>query len=628
MKRRIVAVGLAAAAIVLLAVLVLQSRSVSIDAHLAHHTVLAELALVSEDFGTLVSDLNTAWQESQVPGDGARLLAARLGASPERVSQNLNAVRGAASQERRVANSYEGFAGMIGDGSGLIREILQEQTAYAESVLFVRDSGPRIVQEMRNIRLDQAAADTFQLVVGALDFAKPDPSVQEFELRRLLTTLGRDQRIDANMPAELKELRAAITTILDSKAQLTSKLDQLGITPIPLAAQRLGEAEESLYRATLSTVDQARTLLAVYALLLLAAAGFIAYRLNLSYRELNLANTELESVNVSLEQRVAERTEELSNAIKELQESQVQLVQAEKMSSLGQLVAGISHEINTPLLYLANNAVLIQERHEMLKAFIHRIVHAFNLRVDDFAERSEYQVAFVNALKDIKTHLTQEEIEDSLLEAESLLTDSIDGLAELTHMAQSLKDFSRLDRAPIDSFNVNEGLEKTLVIAKNVLKYKATVHKHYSDLPAIECSPSQINQVFLNIVTNAAQAIDDTGDVIITTRRRDDDHVSVTITDSGCGIPEEHLDKIRDPFFTTKEVGSGTGLGLSIVDEIIRSHGGELLIESELGKGSSFTIVLPIKQSSQRDEPAPVEQPQPATAAAEPVDSFDIAAAG
>ena len=190
MRRRIVAAGLAAAAIVLLAVLAFQSRSVSIDAHLAHHTALSELNRVGEDFGTLVSDLNAAWQENQVPGEGARSLAARLANSPERIGQYLKAVPGSASQEKRVSNSHDGFTTMVADTSVLVREILDEQTTYAESVLFLRDSGPRIVQQMRSIRLDRAAGDTFQLVVGALDFAKADSSVQEFELRRLLVTLG------------------------------------------------------------------------------------------------------------------------------------------------------------------------------------------------------------------------------------------------------------------------------------------------------------------------------------------------------------------------------------------------------------------------------------------------------
>ena len=135
-----------------------------------------------------------------------------------------------------------------------------------------------------------------------------------------------------------------------------------------------------------------------------------------------------------------------------------------------------------------------------------------------------------------------------------------------------------------------------MLIAKNIVKHKATVNKFYGEIPEIECSPSQINQVFLNIITNAAQAIDTQGEIVITTKLYDADRVAIRISDTGCGIPEENLSKIRDPFFTTKEVGTGTGLGLSIVDEIIRSHHGELLIESVVGKGSVFTVVLPIKR--------------------------------
>jgi signal transduction histidine kinase len=175
-------------------------------------------------------------------------------------------------------------------------------------------------------------------------------------------------------------------------------------------------------------------------------------------------------------------------------------------------------------------------------------------------------------------------------------------LGELTEMAQSLKDFSRLDRAPIASIDINAGLEKTLLIAKNIVKHKASIIKQYGDIPEIQCSPSQINQVFLNIVTNAAQAIEGQGEITIETRLYDPEHVAIRITDTGCGIPEENLSKIRDPFFTTKEVGTGTGLGLSIVDEIIRSHFGELLIESEVGKGSVFTVVLPIKRPDPQEQ--------------------------
>jgi two-component system NtrC family sensor kinase len=202
----------------------------------------------------------------------------------------------------------------------------------------------------------------------------------------------------------------------------------------------------------------------------------------------------------------------------------------------------------------------------------------------------------VDRLKQLKLSLRDQDIAEGLDEACDLVRDSIEGLDELTTMAQSLKDFSRLDRAPTARFDVNSGLEKTLTIAKNIIKHKAEVRKFFGEVPEITCSPSQINQVFLNIITNAAQAIETQGEIVITTKLEDDQHVAIRIADNGCGIPEQNLTKIRDPFFTTKDVGTGTGLGLSIVDEIIRSHHGELRIESEVGKGSIFTIVLPIAQ--------------------------------
>ena len=597
MKRRIVAVGLVVGALLLLMALLFQSRSVSVEVHLAHHTAVTELERVREDFGALVTTLESAWQSGQAPGEGARALAARVAVSPERVHGQMFQVRGGASQEARVLNSSEGFTGTVGEASGLVRDLLSEQTGYAEQASFLREEGPRIVDQMREIRLDRAAADTFQLLVGTLDFAKPDATVQEFELRRLLVTLGRDQRLDANMPNEIQRLLEAVGTILDSKSDIQSRLRQLAETPVAGSAERLAAAAEDLYRDTLSSVDQGRTLLAVYVVLLIAAAGFIAFRLNQSYRALNQANTDLEGLNVSLEARVSERTDELEGTLSNLQESQVQLVQAEKMSSLGQLVAGISHEINTPLLYLANNSVLVQERLDLMEDFVGRCSGVFSLRPEDFSDRDQYQARFVEALKELKLALRDEEIEASLEEARDLTRDSIEGLAELTEMAQSLKDFSRLDRAPVASFDVNAGLDKTLLIARNALKHKANVRKFYGELPEIECSPSQINQVFLNIITNAAQAIDEQGEIVITSKVYDPEHVSISISDTGCGIPEENLTKIRDPFFTTKEVGTGTGLGLSIVDEIVRAHFGELLVESEVGKGSVFTIVLPIKQN-------------------------------
>jgi len=596
MTRSVVAVGLAAAAFTLLAMLVLSSRAMPIETHLRHHAAMAELARVTDDYATFVTLLASAAEDTQAPGDGARVLLDRLATSPDRLRTQLPLAGEGTSQQNRVYNSFERFSGTLGDALSLARGLLEQQQLYAENIAYVREVGPRLVQRMRDIRLDGVAADTFQLIAGTLELARPQGSAQELELQRLLVTLARDQRIDANMPGEVTQLRDAIGAIMRDKDVIYSKIDQLAATPVPASIGGLTAASDELYRATLGSVERARTMLAVYAVLLLAAAGFVAYRLHDSYRQLNFANRKLETLNQSLEQRVAERTAELAKTLQDLRESQVQLVQAEKMSSLGQLVAGISHEINTPLLYLSSNAVLIRERLEVAHAFVNEIQAAFSIKSDGNGPRAELQARFVAALKQLKLRLQDEEISEGLDEARALAQDSIEGLGDLTEIAQSLKDFSRLDRAPVASFDVNSGLDKTLLIAKNIIKNKANVRKFYGELPEIACSPSQINQVFLNILTNAAQAIENDGEIVISTTLHDDHHIAVRIADSGCGIPVENLARIRDPFFTTKDVGTGTGLGLSIVDEIIRSHRGRLEVESEVGKGSAFTVILPICQ--------------------------------
>jgi signal transduction histidine kinase len=597
MKRAVIALVLALAALALLISLALESRPLPVETHVAQYTIKNDLKRVDDDFRSLVDTLRSSWQDQQPPGEGARALLTRLTAVPGQLPESLFNMRGNSGQETRLTNSRDTFVGTLNSVATLAGGLIADQTEYANSVEYLRDSGARVIQQLRDAGLDRVAGDTFQLVVGTLGFAGQNASVRAGELERLLVTLGRDQRVD-KMPADVEHLRTSVATILTKRPLIESKLKQLVDTPFDVYSAALGAAAADMYTTAVARVDQARLMLAAYAVVLLVAVGFVALRLHASYREINSANTELAVLNESLEQRVAERTHELSTTLSDLKESQVQLVQAEKMSSLGQLVAGISHEINTPLLYIANNAELIQERLESLREFVARAAAAFSIKSEDFHDRAEYQATFVSALKDVKTLLRDEELEAVVDEISDLTRDSIAGLGELTEMAQSLKDFSRLDRAPVGSFDVNAGLDKTLLIAKNVVKHKATVVKHYGEVPEIECSPSQINQVFLNIVTNAAQAIETQGTITITTRLYDVDHVAIRIEDTGCGISQENMNKIRDPFFTTKEVGTGTGLGLSIVDEIVRGHNGQLLIESEVGKGSAFTIVLPIKRSA------------------------------
>ena len=601
MKRAVIAFVLALAALALLISLALESRSLPVETHVAQYTIAGDLQRLDEDFKALVDTLEAAWMDQEPPGEGARALLGRVAAQPRQLPESLFTMQGSASQEARLRNSQETFLTALSQAAALADEIIADQTAYAAAVSFLRESGATVIQELRDARLDRQSADTFQLVVGTLDFAGKDASVRAGALDRLLVTLGRDQRVDS-MPADFSVLLDSVGTILKNKPLIESKLKQLDATPVGEHAAALGTAAQDMYTNAVTRIERARLMLSVYAVVLLLSVGFIAIRLQRTYHQINRANAELAVLNESLEHRVADRTTELSGTLADLKESQVQLVQAEKMSSLGQLVAGISHEINTPLLYLANNAELIRERLEPLRDFVTASVGAFSIKAEEFADRAAYQAAFVGALRDVKILLRDNELEAAIEEIQDLTRDSIAGLGELTEMAQSLKDFSRLDRAPIASFDVNAGLDKTLLIAKNIVKHKASINKLYGEIPEIECSPSQINQVFLNIVTNAAQAIEGQGEITITTKLYDADRVAIAIADTGCGIPEENLSKIRDPFFTTKEVGTGTGLGLSIVDEIIRSHFGELLIESEVGKGSVFTVVLPIKR------PEPAEQ--------------------
>ena len=270
------------------------------------------------------------------------------------------------------------------------------------------------------------------------------------------------------------------------------------------------------------------------------------------------------------------------------------------MSSLGELVAGISHEINTPLWYLMSNSAVVQERLTEVSS----LLDVAESMVQAAKTRTSVKETVSAGLVSLNSMLSAGMKED-VDEATDLIQDSIEGLEELTELAQSLKDFSRLDRAKQGQFNVNEGLNKTLLIVKNKIKVNSTVHKHYGEVPDILCSPSQINQVFLNLIVNASDAIDKQGDIVLHTWEKDG-KVGIRVADTGCGIPEDELTKVRDPFFTTKDVGEGTGLGLSIVNQIVTAHHGELLIESTVGKGTTITVELPIKPPAEAVEKAAV----------------------
>jgi signal transduction histidine kinase len=285
--------------------------------------------------------------------------------------------------------------------------------------------------------------------------------------------------------------------------------------------------------------------------------------------------------NTRVEHLVGKRTEELNEAHRQLRDSEMLLVQAEKMSALGQMVAGIAHEINTPLGFAKSNLQLMQDHIRQLAAAI---------------EQSSPMLAAVSAEQPALAALQALHTEDFAEELAEITAESLEGIARISDIVISLKDFSRMDRLAVDDVDLHQCIDSTLVIAHNTIKHKADVIKHYGDIPSIHCAASQINQVLLNILTNAAQAMDDFGSIVIATSVHAE-HVHIVIQDNGQGMSEEVQQHIFEPFYTTKQVGEGTGLGLAISDKIVRQHYGRISVQSTPDLGTTFTIVLPIRQT-------------------------------
>jgi len=271
--------------------------------------------------------------------------------------------------------------------------------------------------------------------------------------------------------------------------------------------------------------------------------------------------------------------------IKKLEETQTQLIQSDKLASIGQLAAGVAHEINNPIGYVYSNL-------GTLKKYVQDM-----LSLLDVYEQIETKVFDTEQLVQIKE--TKERLDIAYLKDDLrvLIDESKDGITRVKKIVQSLKDFSHADS--VDEWqlsNLHQGLDSTLNIVNNEIKYKANVIKEYGDIPDVECLPSQLNQVFMNLLVNAAHAIEDRGSITIRTDQQEHE-VRVEISDTGKGIPPENLQKIFEPFFSTKPIGKGTGLGLSLSYGIIQKHRGRIEVSSEVGKGSSFRVYIPIERS-------------------------------
>jgi two-component system NtrC family sensor kinase len=280
---------------------------------------------------------------------------------------------------------------------------------------------------------------------------------------------------------------------------------------------------------------------------------------------------------------IEKKNSELQTAYDELKEAQSQFVHQEKMASIGQLAAGVAHEINNPIGFVTSNLGTLRKYLVRVEEFLQRQAELFPREADD--DRS---IRLAEIRRQLKIDLIFQDLP-------ALLAESLDGVERVRKIVQNLKSFSRVDQSDYSLADINQCLDDTLNIIWNELKYRCTLKKEYGNLPRTRCYPQQLNQVFMNLLVNAAQAIEDQGEIVITTRASETE-ILITIADSGSGIPPENLSRIFEPFFTTKEVGKGTGLGLSITYDIVtKKHGGKIEVASEEGRGTTFSVALPLK---------------------------------
>ncbi|MBM0745243.1 HAMP domain-containing protein (plasmid) [Phormidium sp. CLA17] len=372
----------------------------------------------------------------------------------------------------------------------------------------------------------------------------------------------------------------------------------LGIYTAQLIAQPLRRLSQSSEAMADGALDQNVELSNVRELNVLARS------FNRMTQQLRGSFTQLEQTNEQLEHRVEERTADLKETLQELQRTQTQMIQAEKMSSLGQLVAGVAHEINNPVNFIHGNVTHINE-------YTQNLLELLQL----------YQTEFPDSTPAIRDKMDEIDLEFLNEDVLKLLTSMQVGTERIRGIVTSLRNFSRLDEAQVKEVDIHEGIESTLLILQHRLKAKVncpptTLIRAYGDLPLVECHPGQMNQVFMNILVNALDALEESNinrtyqaieanpnQITIRTAVIDAEWVEIAIADNGPGMSEETHQHIFDPFFTTKPIGKGTGMGMSISYQIItEKHGGNFSCCSTLGKGTEFVIQIPVRLSCRNEK--------------------------
>jgi signal transduction histidine kinase len=528
-----------------------------------------------DDISRLINEFRKTPPASDFPAMIGRSLAQAERGAREPLRKELTGLRGALEEKKNAAQALrEAHA-----------KTYEAAKAYEQALMTLEQlAAARANARPGNRPLSGTSALAAQLrsdIPRRLEsFAARLPQMEQ----RLAVAREEAIATDPGMGETANAAAAAGNAFFDARAaedRAWKKLDVLTLGGrIDLTSRTLSKNVET----TLDEKERWRIYLLFYAAALLIVVGYLGTRIAHAQNQLRVANEELEL-------RVNERTRDLSQTLKRLKESEAQLVQSEKMSSLGQMVAGVAHEINSPLAYVKNSVATARDRMPDLRDALTRSERLLELLRRESPDPDELQQAF-DGLQEKLTRIRNARVVEDL---DELTRDGLHGIEQIVELVANLRNFSRLDRSKVASFNVNEGVRATLLIAQSALR-RIEVERHLGDIPSITCSPSQVNQVLLNLLNNSAQAMDKpNGRISVTTRPSGDNAVAIDVEDNGKGIAPDAVPKIFDPFYTTKEVGKGTGLGLSIAYKIVTQHGGRIDVRSTLGVGTLVTVVLPIE---------------------------------
>ncbi len=460
-----------------------------------------------------------------------------------------------------------------------LKERQKRQNIWLESLAWLNDFGARqFTEEDLNKFYSTASFQLKLLVEGSLDLAF-QVTEDSFDLRVLNDTeVAQSAFIQSLLATFISEKTFQVNKMIHVGREQNSMLEASDLSDVMLFPLFFGETLKMVLCVGKHTGlfdEQEKSV----ALLFAEGVGHILERWNFR-KSIELRN-----------QLLQEEKLQQQNLIRQLQSAQDQLLQQEKMASIGQLAAGVAHEINNPVGYVNSNI-------NSLEGYLNDLFDLVE-EYEALEEKIGVDTPVVQKIQKMKKEIDFDFVRDDV---HDLVKESKEGILRVKQIVKDLKDFSHVDEAEWQWADLQAGIKSTLNIVHNEIKYKAEVILDLNEIPAVECVPSQINQVVMNMLVNASHAIEERGTITVHTEQVDDDWVTISVQDTGKGIAAENIPKLFDPFFTTKPVGQGTGLGLSLSYSIIEKHGGDIQVESTVGVGTTFIIKLPIKQKEAKAE--------------------------